>query len=183
MRNLVIALLALAMFSCAHSAHAQKKLIIIGSSTSACYNLVDPTTCYVKRIEAYYNTQAPNDTTIDNGMSKVGYNCYRGMPTSYVPPYTDPAGSHAERHLRASSALSTPRNTGSFQRGGTPVAYDRVLGTRFGVEAIAAADEGDFGKMVALRGTEIVRVPLEEALAEPKLLDPRLYETAEVFFG
>jgi ATP-dependent phosphofructokinase / diphosphate-dependent phosphofructokinase len=72
---------------------------------------------------------------------------------------------------------------GHIQRGGTPLAYDRVLGTRFGVEAIDAASEGDFGRMVALRGTEIVRVPLEEALAAPKLLDPRLYETAEVFFG
>jgi ATP-dependent phosphofructokinase / diphosphate-dependent phosphofructokinase len=72
---------------------------------------------------------------------------------------------------------------GHIQRGGTPVAYDRVLGTRFGVEAIDAATEGDFGRMVALRGTEIVRVPLEEALAEPKLLDPKLFETAEVFFG
>jgi phosphofructokinase-like protein len=72
---------------------------------------------------------------------------------------------------------------GHVQRGGTPVAYDRVLGTRFGVEAIDAANDGDFGKMVALRGTDIVRVPLDEALAEPKLLDPRLYETARVFFG
>jgi 6-phosphofructokinase 1 len=72
---------------------------------------------------------------------------------------------------------------GHIQRGGTPCAYDRVLGTRFGVEAIDAASEGDFGRMVALRGTEIVRVPLEEALAEPKLLDPKLFETAEVFFG
>jgi 6-phosphofructokinase 1 len=72
---------------------------------------------------------------------------------------------------------------GHIQRGGTPVAYDRVLGTRFGVEAIDAASEGDFGRMVALRGTEIVRVGLEEALAEPKLLDPKLFETAEVFFG
>ena len=44
---------------------------------------------------------------------------------------------------------------GHVQRGGTPVAYDRVLGTRFGVAAIDAATEGDFGKMVALRGTEI----------------------------
>jgi phosphofructokinase-like protein len=72
---------------------------------------------------------------------------------------------------------------GHVQRGGTPVAYDRVLGTRFGVAAIDAASDGDFGKMVALRGTEIVRVPLDEALAEPKLLDQALYETAEVFFG
>src|SRR3954447_25079715 len=72
---------------------------------------------------------------------------------------------------------------GHVQRGGSPLAYDRVLGTRFGVAAIDAANAGDFGKMVALRGTEIELVPLDEALAEPKLLDPRLFETAEVFFG
>ena len=72
---------------------------------------------------------------------------------------------------------------GHVQRGGTPVAYDRVLGTRFGVAAIDAVTEGDYGKMVALRATEIVRVPLDEALAEPKLLDPAFYATAEVFFG
>src|SRR3954464_11560517 len=72
---------------------------------------------------------------------------------------------------------------GHVQRGGTPLAYDRVLGTRFGVEAIDAASEGDFGKMVALRGTRIERVPLSEALAEPKLVDSEIYKTAEVFFG
>jgi phosphofructokinase-like protein len=72
---------------------------------------------------------------------------------------------------------------GHIQRGGTPCAYDRVLGSRFGVEAVDAISEGDYGQMVALRGTEIVRVPLAEALAEPKLLDPKLFETAEVFFG
>ena len=72
---------------------------------------------------------------------------------------------------------------GHVQRGGTPVAYDRVLGTRFGVAAIDAVSDGDYGKMVALRGTEIVRVPLEDALAAPKLLDPELFATAEVFFG
>jgi 6-phosphofructokinase 1 len=72
---------------------------------------------------------------------------------------------------------------GHVQRGGTPLAYDRVLGSRFGVAAIDAVSDGDFGKMVALRGTEVIRVPLDEALAEPKLLDPALFETAEVFFG
>jgi 6-phosphofructokinase 1 len=72
---------------------------------------------------------------------------------------------------------------GHVQRGGTPVAYDRVLGTRYGVAAIDAVSDGEFGTMVALRGTGIVRVPLDEALAAPKLLDPELYETAEVFFG
>ena len=72
---------------------------------------------------------------------------------------------------------------GHVQRGGTPLAYDRVLGTRFGVAAIDAVAAGSFGMMTALRGTEIELVPLDEALAEPKLLDPRLFETAEVFFG
>jgi phosphofructokinase-like protein len=72
---------------------------------------------------------------------------------------------------------------GHVQRGGTPNAYDRVLGTRFGIAAIDAATRGDFGKMVALRGTEIVTIPLADALGELKLLDPELFETAEVFFG
>ncbi len=72
---------------------------------------------------------------------------------------------------------------GHVQRGGTPVAFDRVLATRFGVAAMEAVAGGRFGTMVGLRGTEIVEVALEEALREPKLLDPTLYETAELFFG
>jgi phosphofructokinase-like protein len=72
---------------------------------------------------------------------------------------------------------------GHVQRGGTPLAFDRVLGTRFGVSAVDAVTAGDLGKMVALRGTDIELVPLAAALDEPKLLDPAFFETAEVFFG
>ena len=72
---------------------------------------------------------------------------------------------------------------GHVQRGGTPIAYDRVLATRFGVAAIDAVSDGAFGQMVGLHANDIVRVDLESALREPKLLDPSLYETAEVFFG
>ena len=72
---------------------------------------------------------------------------------------------------------------GHVQRGGTPTAFDRVLATRFGVAAIDAAMDGDFGKMVALRGQDIVRVPLADALAESKLVDHELYTVAETFFG
>jgi ATP-dependent phosphofructokinase / diphosphate-dependent phosphofructokinase len=72
---------------------------------------------------------------------------------------------------------------GHVQRGGSPVAFDRVLATRFGVAAMDAAIGGRFGAMVGLRGTQIVLTPLGEALREPKLLDPALYETAELFFG
>ena len=59
----------------------------------------------------------------------------------------------------------------------------RAVLARIGCAAIDAVSEGDYGKMVALRGTDVVRVPLSEALAAPKLLDPKMFETAEVFFG
>ena len=44
-------------------------------------------------------------------------------------------------------------------------AFDRVLATRFGIAAIDAVHEGDFGKMVALRGTDVVRVPIDDGVA------------------
>jgi 6-phosphofructokinase 1 len=72
---------------------------------------------------------------------------------------------------------------GHIQRGGTPTAFDRWLATRFGLHAIQAVHEGDFGTMVALRGTDIVRVPLSEGTKELKVVRPELYEEAEVLFG
>ena len=72
---------------------------------------------------------------------------------------------------------------GHVQRGGTPTAFDRVLATRFGIAAIDAVHDGDYGKMVALQGDDIVRVPLADAVGTLKTLDPDLYATAEVFFG
>jgi ATP-dependent phosphofructokinase / diphosphate-dependent phosphofructokinase len=89
-----------------------------------------------------------------------------------------------EREIERRTGFET-RTTilGHVQRGGTPTAYDRVLATRFGVAAMDAVAAGRFGQMVALHSTEIVEVPLGEALRQPKLLDPELYETAEVFFG
>ena len=62
---------------------------------------------------------------------------------------------------------------GHVQRGGTPVAFDRVLATRFGVAAMDAVAAGRFGTMVALRGTEIVEVPLQTALRSPSCSIPR----------
>ena len=72
---------------------------------------------------------------------------------------------------------------GHVQRGGTPTAFDRVLATRFGLHAIDAAHEGEWGKMTALRATDIVLVDLAEATKELKLVPPELYREAEVFFG
>jgi ATP-dependent phosphofructokinase / diphosphate-dependent phosphofructokinase len=89
-----------------------------------------------------------------------------------------------EREIEERTGFETRMTIlGHVQRGGTPTAYDRVLATRFGVKAIEAADRGEFGSMVSLRGTDIVLAPLADAVAEPKLLDDDLYDTAEVFFG
>jgi 6-phosphofructokinase 1 len=72
---------------------------------------------------------------------------------------------------------------GYIQRGGTPTAFDRVLATRFGVHAVQAVHDEAFGVMVALRGTDIIRVPLAEATSQLKLVPPQRYAEAEVFFG
>jgi ATP-dependent phosphofructokinase / diphosphate-dependent phosphofructokinase len=72
---------------------------------------------------------------------------------------------------------------GHVQRGGTPTAFDRVLATRFGLHAIDAAHETRWGKMTALRSTNIELVDLSEATAELKTVPESLYREAEVFFG
>ena len=72
---------------------------------------------------------------------------------------------------------------GHVQRGGTPTAYDRVLATRFGVAAIDAAHEGEWGMMPALRGTRIELVPLAEAVAELRTVTPEEFAFAEAFLG
>ena len=68
-------------------------------------------------------------------------------------------------------------------RGGNPTAADRVLATRFGLGAIDAVHEGASGVMVALRGTDIARVPLADAVDRLKTVPPERYAEAEVFFG
>jgi len=72
---------------------------------------------------------------------------------------------------------------GHVQRGGAPTAFDRILGTRFGVKAVEMVLEGKFGKMTSLRGNEIVEVSLEEAVGKLKTVDKKFYKTAEIFFG
>ncbi|MFI6580640.1 6-phosphofructokinase [Embleya sp. NPDC050493] len=72
---------------------------------------------------------------------------------------------------------------GHVQRGGTPTAFDRWLATRFGFHAIDAVNAGDWGKMVALRGTDVVTVPLEAATRELKTVPAALYDEAKVLFG
>ncbi|MBI2975292.1 MAG: 6-phosphofructokinase [Deltaproteobacteria bacterium] len=70
---------------------------------------------------------------------------------------------------------------GHIQRGGTPTAHDRVLATRYGVEAMDCVKDGDFGKMVALNGTKIARVSLKSIAKKIKTIDRDFYELTKVF--
>ena len=62
---------------------------------------------------------------------------------------------------------------GHLQRGGTPVAFDRILASEFGVRAMELVVEGDYGKMVAYQHPDIVAVPLAEAVKAQNLVDPQ----------
>ena len=72
---------------------------------------------------------------------------------------------------------------GHLLRGGTPTAFDRILGTRYGVKAMKLVQQGDFGRMVALRGNDIISIPLEYGVSTKKLVPYEYYKLAEMFFG
>lgn len=72
---------------------------------------------------------------------------------------------------------------GHIQRGGSPTAFDRVLGTRFGVGVVQLIEQKKFGYMVSLQGMDIVPVPLKEATKTLKTVPKELYELTQVFFG
>ncbi len=93
-------------------------------------------------------------------------------------------GARLEHEIRSRTGKEARTTVlGHIQRGGTPTAADRVLATRFGLHAMDAIHEGDTGKMVALRGTEIVRVPLSAATGVLKTVPEQRYSEVEVFFG
>ncbi|OFT90793.1 MULTISPECIES: ATP-dependent 6-phosphofructokinase [Corynebacterium] len=72
---------------------------------------------------------------------------------------------------------------GHIQRGGTPTAFDRVLATRFGVNATQACLAGDFGKVVALNASHIELITFEQAVGQLKEVPLKFYETAQALFG
>ena len=112
------------------------------------------------------------DVTYDNGLDEFGHARLGGV------------GYFMGKEIEKKTGFETRVVLlGHLQRGGSPTALDRNLATRFGLAAIDLVNEGKFGQMVALRGKDIVTVPLKEAMGNSKTVDPKLYETARVFFG
>lgn len=89
-------------------------------------------------------------------------------------------GSEIERRTGFETRVTV---LGHIQRGGSPTAYDRVLGTRYGVKAVDLIAEGKFGYMVCLHGNQITGMPIANALNKLKYVDPELVKTAEIFYG
>jgi 6-phosphofructokinase 1 len=93
-------------------------------------------------------------------------------------------GDQLAPEIEARTGIETRATTlGHIQRGGTPSAYDRVLATRYGMAVVTSILEGHWGRMVALRGTQIVHVPFEDALGRLKTVPESRYDEASVLFG
>ncbi len=116
----------------------------------------------------------PAEGSMDYGKGEIdqfGHERFLGIGTALAHELERRLGKEAK-----------PVILGHVQRGGTPTAYDRVLATRFGWHAVEAAHQGQFGKMTALRGTEIVMVPLAEAVTELKTVPKDRMDEAESVF-
>jgi len=112
------------------------------------------------------------NATLDKGLDAFGHARLGGIAEWLAGQIESTTGKEARTTV-----------LGHIQRGGTPTAFDRVLATRFGLHAVDAVQDEAWGQMVALRGVDIVRVPLSDATTELKIVKPELYAEAEVFFG
>ena len=102
---------------------------------------------------------------------------------SYGYPRLGGIGAALASELEERTGYETRVTTlGHLQRGGTPTATDRLLATRYGVHAADLVMAGETGRMVALHGTEMTSIPLEQVTGI-KTIDLRYLEIAKTFFG
>jgi ATP-dependent phosphofructokinase / diphosphate-dependent phosphofructokinase len=93
-------------------------------------------------------------------------------------------GAALAREIEARTGYETRVTVlGHVQRGGSPTPRDRVLATRYGLMAADLVEQGNFGRMAALHGDEIVDVPLKDATAKLKTVPQEWWEVARAFFG
>jgi 6-phosphofructokinase 1 len=115
---------------------------------------------------------ATSDVTKDQSLDEFGHVKLGGI------------GDYLAKEIEKRTGYETRVSVlGHIQRGGSPTAFDRILGTRFGVKAVELVENKEFGKMVSLSGTKIIAVPLEKGVEKLKTVDMDLYNIAKVFFG
>jgi 6-phosphofructokinase 1 len=107
-----------------------------------------------------------------------------GQVDEFGHPRLGGIGHVLEREIEERTGFETRATVlGHVQRGGTPTAFDRVLATRLGLAAVDAVHDGDWGMMMALRGTQIERVPLADAVAQLRTVPVEEYQRYGVLFG
>ncbi len=95
------------------------------------------------------------------------------VPASHDPVRLGGVGNQLAAQIEDASQIETRVTVlGHLQRGGSPIPYDRVLSTRYGVAAVEAFAQGRFGTMVSLQGQQISLVPIVEAIKKLKKVDP-----------
>ncbi len=93
-------------------------------------------------------------------------------------------GDRLAKALESKTGFETrAMSLGHVQRGGSPTAFDRVLGTRYGLAAVELVHQKKFGRMVSLQGSKIVDVDVRDAVGTLKTVDKELYNQTKVFFG
>ncbi|WP_432548876.1 6-phosphofructokinase [Kineococcus sp. SYSU DK004] len=121
---------------------------------------------------------------VSEGARVLGEDAVRDLPRdAFGHVQLGGAGEQVERELKARVLGLSTRLTvlGHLLRGGTPSAADRVLATRMGLSAVAALARGDVGTMAALRGTDVVQVPLADATGVLRTVpEARWAETSDV---
>lgn len=113
----------------------------------------------------------------------TGVHSERG-PDTFGRPRLGGIGEFLAPLIEEHTGIETRATTlGHIQRGGTPTAYDRVLATRLGWRALEMVLGKKWGHMPALRGTEIVEVPFEDAVGLLKVVPAARYDEARALFG
>jgi 6-phosphofructokinase 1 len=125
---------------------------------------------------------------IDRVVGKIEYDAF-GHP--HLGGIGDMLAKEINRTLASSISAYMPAGIkfearmvrlGHLQRGGSPTPFDRMLGIRFGLEAVDLISKKKFGQMTALRGEKVIGVSLKKALAKIKTVPPFLYKRMNFFW-
>lgn len=109
----------------------------------------------------------------EGAMPAGGQQVYRSSGDQIYTPRLGGIGTYVSEQIEKAVGQETRVVVlGHLQRGGRPTPYDRLLGTRYGVAAVRLIAAGKIGHMVALHGTEITSVPIADAVAQVKRVDP-----------
>jgi phosphofructokinase-like protein len=130
----------------------------------------------INKIEQrYHEGKKFSIIVIAEGAAPVGGNLVvsKLVPSSHDPVRLGGVGNKLGEEIEELTGIETRVTVlGHLQRGGSPIPFDRILSTRYGVAAVQAFMAGKYGDMISLKGTNITTVPIKEAVENLKKVDP-----------